>query len=199
MNWKIAGGVAAAYAAVVHLPEYTDRHTAFEEARAYCRLVGKPLLRIGVNRSSLEPPNGDVTLDLDPSVEDPQGEVVLGDERNMRMFVDGQFGVCFNEHTLEHLGTPLDVALAVNECLRVADYAMFLFPSRWSLWTAFSATWIRWLGVGGPYGPHRLQIYAVDGGLRVTPLEGPEADREYTFIPIPNCQAWSQSLVVGAR
>lgn len=200
MNWKIAAAIAAAYEGLVQLPEYGDRHEGFREARAYCRLVGKPLLRIGVNRSPLEPPNGDVTLDLDPAVEDREGGVVLGDERNMAMFVDGQFGVCFNEHTLEHLETANDVALAVKECLRVADYAMFLFPSRWSVWSAFSTTWIRWLGIGGPYGPHRLQIYVADGGLRVTPLEGPEADRSFTLIPIPNFQTWAnRSVVVGRR
>ncbi len=197
-GWLLPVAIVGLYELAVQAPEYRDRHEAWQAARAYCDSVGKPLLRIGVHRSFLEPPNGDVTLDLDPSVADPSKGVVLGDERNMYMFADGQFGVCFNEHTLEHLATPEDVRRAVAECLRVADYAMFLFPSRLSLvgkvlWSPQS------LGCyyGGPYGAHHLQIETAAEGLRVTPLEGPEADRVFTFIPIPNFQARG-SLVIGS-
>lgn len=197
----IVAGLVGLYEAGVQLPEYQDRHEGFAAARAYCRSVGKKLLRIGVHRGLLEPPNGDITLDLDPSVTDPSKGVVLGDERNMVMFADRQFGVAFNEHTLEHLFTAEDVRRAVTECLRVADYAIFLFPSRNSLvgkvlWSPNA------LGrcFGGPFGAHNLQLDMAPGGIRVTPLEGPEADRAFTFIPIPNCQVrGSGSMVIGSR
>ncbi len=200
MRWAIAVALGL-YEAGVQLPEYLDRHDGFRDARAYCRSVGKPLLRIGVHRSPLEPPNGDVTLDLDPSVTDPAKGIVLGDERNMAMFADRQFGVAFNEHTLEHLFTAQDVAMAVGECLRVADYAIFLFPSRNSLvgkvlWSPNA------LGryFGGPFGAHNLQLDTAPGGIRVTPLEGPKADQAFTFIPIPNCELRGYgSMVIGSR
>ncbi len=197
----LAAGLIGMYEVGVQLPEYMDRHDGFTAARAYCRSVGKPLLRIGVHRSPLEPPNGDVTLDLDPSVTDIARGVILGDERNMAMFTDRQFGVAFNEHTLEHLITAEDVAESVRECLRVADYAIFLFPSRnllvgKVLWSPSA------LGrfFGGPFGAHNLQLDMVQGGVRVTPLEGPEADRSFTFIPIPHAQVrGSGSMVIGSR
>ena len=48
-------------------------------------------------------------------------------------FGDREFGACFNEHTLEHLHSADDVRLAISECMRVADYAVFLTPSPHSL------------------------------------------------------------------
>ena len=108
-----------------------ERHNYYNEARYYCDQVGKPLLRIGMRRLPWEPPNGDVTIDIDPEVLNLEGGV-LGDERQMP-FVDKQFGVAFNEHTLEHLYSPEDVEQAVNECVRVADKAVFLVPSPYSI------------------------------------------------------------------
>ncbi len=193
MNWKVPVLAVGLYELAVQSPEYEDRHIGFRLAREYCRSVGKPLLRIGVHRTFLEPPNGDLTIDLDPSVADRQRGVVQGDERNMYMFGDRQMGICFNEHTVEHLPTAQDVAAAVRECLRVADYAMFLFPSRWSL----IARYLRSPSLVGPYEAHHLQIEIAEGGIRVTPLEGPEADRVFTFVPIPNLQV-RRSLLVGS-
>ena len=113
-----------------------ERHKYWNESREYCNEVGKQLLRIGVRRSPLEPPNGDVTLDIDPVILTIPGGV-LGDERDMSMWKNREFGVCFNEHTLEHLYSAEDVELAVNECVRVADIAVFLAPSPYSLWSNF--------------------------------------------------------------
>lgn len=124
-----------AYEGSVAVLETVERHNYYRYAREYCDQVGKPLLRIGLKRSPFEPPNGDVTLDISSEVLSIPGGV-LGDERKMP-FSTGQFGCCFNEHTLEHLHEPSDVALAVSECIRVADMAIFLCPSPYSLYANF--------------------------------------------------------------
>ena len=132
----VLGGAAVlvvAHEVFIQVSEFNERKRYWEIARAYCDITGKKLLRVGIRRSSLEPPNGDVTIDIDMKVLDIPGGV-HGDERVMP-FADKEFGVCFNEHTMEHLNTPEDVELAVNECLRVADVAMFLCPSPNSLWS----------------------------------------------------------------
>ncbi len=108
-----------------------ERHNYYNEAREYCNQIGKSLLRVGMRRLPWEPPNGDVTIDIDPEVLNLEGGV-LGDERDMP-FKDKEFGVAFNEHTLEHLYSPEDVEQAVNECTRVADKAIFLAPSPYSI------------------------------------------------------------------
>lgn len=140
MDTKVSGPIIPTPFGDIHLPsiklpgelgvqiaEFTERHTLWSKARQFCESKGKPLLRIGMRRSFLEPPNGDVTLDFDPAVANiPSG--VVGDERDMP-FGDKQFGVCFNEHTLEHLHTPADVQKAINECVRVADMAIIITPS----------------------------------------------------------------------
>jgi len=122
------------YELAVQAGEYQARHRLFAAARAYCRAIGKPLLRIGMRRSPLEPPNGDYTVDIDSTVA-LVGGGVWADERCLP-FADRQFGVCFNEHTLEHLPAPADVQLAVAECSRVADVCILLLPSsplsRWA-------------------------------------------------------------------
>jgi len=104
----------------------SENHSSYNKARQYCDSVGKPLLRIGLHRAPWEPPNGDYTLDIDPIVQQVPGGV-WGDERQMP-FTDKQFGCCFNENTLEHLHTANDVQLAVNECVRVADFTILIFP-----------------------------------------------------------------------
>lgn len=122
---------ALVYEGFIQAIELEERHHYYRLARDYCSEVSKPLLRIGMRRSPLEPPNGDVTLDIDPSVERVSGGV-LGDVRAMP-FAGKQFGVCFNEHVLEHLRTASDVQVAVAECCRVADYAILLAPSPYSI------------------------------------------------------------------
>ena len=130
MNGLLKAGLF--YEAGIQVREFAERRVYRNRARRYCASVDKPLLRIGVRRSVLEPPNGDVTLDLDPAVERIPGGF-QGDVRRMP-FADKQFGVCFCEHVLEHLETPEDVALAVDECRRVADVAVLLCPSPYSIW-----------------------------------------------------------------
>ena len=123
--------LAGVYELGVTAHEIAERHAHWKLSREYCDEVQKPLLCIGMRRGFTEPPNGDVTLDLDPAVQDVEGGV-WGDERDMP-FATKEFGVCFNEHTLEHLRTVEDVQLAVNECVRVADRAVFLTPSPYSI------------------------------------------------------------------
>lgn len=123
------------YELVLQSVELQERWDWYRWSRYYCNLVKKPLLRIGVRRSRLEPPNGDVTLDIDPEVLSIPGGV-HGDERGMP-FSNKQFGVCFNEHTLEHLHTVDDVRRAIHECVRVAEVAVLLCPSPYSIWGTF--------------------------------------------------------------
>ena len=136
--------LAAITWSVMELAEVKERHDWWRESVKYCQSVGKPLLRIGIRRGPFEPPNGDVTLDLDPIVLGIKGGVV-GDERCMP-FSDKQFGVCFNEHTIEHLYSAEDVELSISECMRVADYAVILAPSPYSF--------------GGLFHPdHKLRVW----------------------------------------
>ena len=123
--------VVSGYELSLQAREIAERHHYYNIARKYCDEVGKPLLRIGIKRSPLEPPNGDYTLDIDPIVLSLPGGV-LGDERSMP-FANKQFGVSFNEHTLEHLHNIEDVKAAISECCRVADHAILLAPSPYSI------------------------------------------------------------------
>ena len=132
-GWALLLGALSAavvYEGAIQLSEIAERAKYWQLARAYCDAVEKPLLRIGIRRGPFEPPNGDVTLDVDTKVLDIPGGV-HGDERAMP-FRDKEFGIAFNEHTLEHLHTAEDVELSVNECRRVADYAILLCPSPYS-------------------------------------------------------------------
>lgn len=180
--WLPLAALAGLYELSRQAPEFAERHQAWAASQAYCRRVGKPLLRIGIRRSPLEPPNGDQTLDIDPIILDVPGGV-LGDER-LQPFGDGQFGVCFNEHTMEHMHDPADVAAAVSECLRVADVAVFLFPSPRSIVARLHPT-------------HHLRLYATDNGIRACDLN--QGDETCQVIPVPNARVGQhRSLVIGS-
>ncbi|MCL5107895.1 MAG: class I SAM-dependent methyltransferase [Chloroflexi bacterium] len=165
----------------VQVPEIFDRHQAYRMARQYCRAVGKPLLRVGIRRGFLEPPNGDATLDIDPIIRRIAGGV-QGDERAMPMFADKQFGAAFNEQTLEHLHSAEDVRLAVGECVRVADYAYLLVPSPAGIIAHLHPT-------------HYLAIRIVQGGLAVRRVF--HADQPAVFVPVPHARRALDSLVIG--
>ena len=113
------------------MAENNERWRFYREARAYADGSGKPLLVIGLQRFSWQPPNGDVTVDIDPLVETIPGGV-LADEREMP-FTDKQFGACYNAHTLEHMATVEEMEKAITENLRVADRVYFLVPSWYSI------------------------------------------------------------------
>jgi hypothetical protein len=122
---------AVAWEGSIYTKETIERHRYYGIARRYCDEFSKPLLNVGMKRHVWEPPNGDITLDLDQSVERIDGGV-WGDVRDMP-FDNKAFGFVFNSHVLEHLPQPEDVELAVRECVRVADYAVFLTPSPYSI------------------------------------------------------------------
>lgn len=149
-------GTVGAYETVIQVQEFNERNEYYKWARQYCDSVGKPLLRVGMKRSILEPPNGDYTLDIDPAVLELTDTIgVQGDERAMP-FPDKMFGVCFNEHTMEHLNTIEDVELAVAESRRVADYAVLLCPSPYSLYATFFCP------------SHRLRLWFDNDNNRIT-------------------------------
>jgi SAM-dependent methyltransferase len=130
----IAGGLAGAVALyeVGHqIHDNYERSYYWDVARAYSDAVGKPLLVVGMKRWPWQPPDGDVTVDLDPAVLGIPGGV-QANELSMP-FSDKQFGACYNAHTLEHMASAEDVETAVNECLRVAEIAIFLCPSPYSI------------------------------------------------------------------
>lgn len=164
--------IAGVYQLGVSTREHFERHAYWQWSLKYCRQVGKLLLRVGMRRSPLEPPNADVTLDIDPAVLQVPGGV-QGDERSMFLFGNKQFGVCFNEHTLEHLLTPDDVGLAVAECLRVADYGIFLFPSPTGILTHL-------------YPGHNLVIDQTPEGINAYSVRKPGLSPR--SIPVPNKQ-----------
>jgi len=110
-----------------------ERHTYYKEAREYCNSVGKPMLRIGMRKYFWEPPDADVTVDIDPEVEQTLGGI-CADERKLP-FANKEFGVVLNQHTLEHLSSIEDAEQAINESVRVADIAILLTPSPYSLFT----------------------------------------------------------------
>lgn len=118
------------YELMLQAREIMERRRRYQQCRAYCDSVDKPLLQIGVRTSPLNPPYADTTLDIDPVVLRVPGGV-QGDERDMP-FEDKEFGACINSHTLEHLHSAEDVELALNESVRVADMAVFLAPSPYS-------------------------------------------------------------------
>jgi hypothetical protein len=116
-----------AYEGTIYLQETGGRKEYWYAGRAYCDRVEKPMLQIGKRNKFWEPPNADVVIDIDPAVLEYAGGLVA-DERDIP-FLDRHFGVCYNSHTLEHLNSPEDIQQAVDECCRVADYAVFLCPS----------------------------------------------------------------------
>ena len=128
-------GAAVAYQAFFTIKENIERHTHFNAALAFARLVDKPLLVVGLQRRFWEPPNGDVTVDIDPEVLTIEGGV-LADVKNMP-FTDKRFGAAYVAHILEHMETVLDVETAVNECMRIADRVYFLCPSPYGIISNF--------------------------------------------------------------
>ena len=80
MSWGLVGiGLVISgillWEVPIQLHELFERHRLYRKARNYCDRVHKPLLRIGMRRSPLEPPNGDTTLDIEPSVTELPGGV----------------------------------------------------------------------------------------------------------------------------
>ena len=123
--------LAGTYWAVTSLAETSERQEYFKAAREYCDEVSKPMLQVGIRHWLLNPPESEVTLDIDERVLEVPGGVV-GDERDMP-FTNKQFGVCMNSHTLEHLYNAEDIEKAISECVRVADYAVLLVPTPYGI------------------------------------------------------------------
>lgn len=122
------------YEATLGLKENMERHNFYKSAREYSNNVGKPLLVVGMQRHWWEPNNGDVTIDVDPKINTiPSG--LWADEREIP-FPDKYFGAVYNAHTLEHMPTEEDIELAISECIRVADKAIFLCPSPYGIYSS---------------------------------------------------------------
>jgi len=130
IGWTVVK-LLVAYEGGMTIRENAERHKYYNQARQYADSVGKPLLVVGMKRFFWQPPNGDITVDIDPEVQNIPGGV-WSDEREMP-FEDKTFGAVYNAHTLEHLPTVEDVEIAVNECLRIADIGVFLAPSPYSM------------------------------------------------------------------
>jgi hypothetical protein len=187
--WRTIGGLLLTYEGGITVNQIVERHKHFREAREYADQAGKPLLTIGMKRMPWQTPNGDVTVDIDPIVENLPGGV-YADERDMP-FSDKEFAVCLNAHTLEHLPTASDVEIAINECLRVADRGIFLCPSPYDLISNFVCPahylrlWFdqvnnrirvsdnRWRsGLGFNWGPKITQAIIVDEMPEIIKISG---------------------------
>ena len=120
------------YEGIIQANESEERHTLYRWSRDYCNSVGKQLLQVGMRRHWWNPPEGDVTLDIDPAVLSTPGGII-GDVRGMNIFRDKQFGAVICSHVLEHLQSAGDIELAVSECIRVADKTVFIAPSPYSI------------------------------------------------------------------
>lgn len=120
-----------AYEGCIQISENIERHECWKQAREYSDKVGKPLLVIGMKKIFWQPPNGDITIDIDPCVNDISGGV-CADECNIP-FADKTFGAVYNAHTLEHLKTPDNAIQAIRECQRVADKVFLLYPNPYSI------------------------------------------------------------------
>lgn len=181
-----------AWEGAISVHEWSERHDNYKLAREYCDRVNKPLLRVGMRRSFLEPPSGDVTIDIDPAILQVEGGMQI-DERQMP-FDDKQFGVCFNEHTLEHLERPEDVIHAVKECVRVADYAIFLCPSPYSLYsnllnpTHYLRLW---------FDNERQQIVVTRNAFRTNVGFVFQAKDALIQTPLTNLSSVGQALIVN--
>jgi hypothetical protein len=175
--------LALIYEGVIVTTEQLERQKYWSEARQYCDEVGKPLLVVGMKRHFWQPPDGDVTIDIDPKVLGlPSG--VLADAREIP-YPDKSFGAVYAAHVLEHMDTPEDAEIAINECLRVADRAYFLCPSPYSIYANLFAP------------SHHLRIWFDQDNqtVRVIPWNPPFAMGGHTggqYEPI------SQSLVVDS-
>ena len=148
-------GLWVGYESGIGIRNIIERHTYYKEAREYCDSVGKPMLRLGMRKYFWEPPDSDVTVDIDPEVEQTLGGI-RADERKLP-FANKEFGVCVNQHTLEHLSSIQDAEQAVNESVRVADIAVLLTPSPYSLFT----------NVFNPHHNLRLYFDPINNTIRV--------------------------------
>jgi len=148
-------GLWIGYECGIGMRNIIERHTYYREAREYCDKVDKPMLRIGMRKTFFEPPDADVTVDINPEVENIIGGT-CADER-MLPFSDKKFGVCINQHTLEHLSNTEDVEKAINECVRVSDITVLLTPSPYSIFT----------NVFNPHHSLRLYFDRINNAVRV--------------------------------
>ena len=120
-----------AYQVGLTAKENVERHDYYGQAREYADAVGKPLLAVGLQHGFWQPPNGDITIDINPDVESIEGGI-MADVRDIP-FPDKYFGACYCPHVLEHLESAEDVQRAVDECVRVSNMAVFLCPSPYSI------------------------------------------------------------------
>lgn len=127
----VALGGAVLWETGVQVKEHVERHDWYNWSREYCDSVGKPLLTVGLQRGTYNPPNGDSVIDVDPEVLDVSGGVLAS--VTALPFPDKKFGIAYNSHVLEHLSSPEDIEAAIAECRRVADYAVLLAPSPYSI------------------------------------------------------------------
>lgn len=144
-------GLLTQQAAVV-TREKIERLDTFDEAFAFARASGKPLLVAGGPwggasfRRALNwqaHGHGDVCLDL-KSEACGESHFVFGDVRDIP-FPNGHFGAAFCSHVLEHLPTPEDCWDAVAELQRVADEVFICVPGKGGLLAWFAPEHRLWV------------------------------------------------------
>lgn len=172
--------LVAAWQGLIWMGEGAERQGRYEEALAFARSTGKPLLVVGgpfgsVIRASLGQARhgyGDYCMDLDPSAcrgAPPGCTVVRADVRSIP-YGDGYFGAAFVSHVLEHLASVEECARAVAELRRVAGRVYVVSPSGQSL-------------MGAVHWEHRLWIEQLpDGTVSIEDRSGPAYSRRKARI-----------------
>ncbi len=139
MMWPL---LALGWAGVAYVADVLVRPMEVaEQARAFARSTGKPLLNVGAGtpgtslRSALLGPTlwGDVNVDIAAPRDVPHGPgaVSYGDAERLP-FADKQFGAVIASHVVEHTERP---ALVLAELERVADRSFVIVPRWWAAHT----------------------------------------------------------------
>jgi SAM-dependent methyltransferase len=128
--------VWSAFAGLCYVGDVLVRpHLVAQEAIAYARRRGKPVLNVGcgTERSSLRAllfgPTlwGDVNLDLagDPATSCSPNTVCFGNAEDLSRFPDKYFGSAIASHVLEHVPDPRRM---MSEMARVAERVYLVCP-----------------------------------------------------------------------
>lgn len=139
MIWPL---IALGWAGVAYVADVLVRPMeAADEARAFARRVGKPLLNVGAGtpgtslRSAVLGPTlwGDINVDIAAARDVPHGPsaVSYGDAEALP-FADKSFGAVIASHVVEHTERP---AAVLAELERVADRSFIIVPRWWAAHT----------------------------------------------------------------
>jgi len=139
------------YECIAQSTERVERWKVYAEAKEYAKNTGKPMLVVGLPKTTLshgflEEGCGDICIDIDQRVLEVsiEAEGKVADVRNIP-YSDKYFSSAFCSHTLEHLNTIDDCEVAVSELRRVADKVFIVSPHKWALSAWFNPEHHLWI------------------------------------------------------